>query len=217
MKTLKQIIMGVILPSLVFSSFSFSPSKKSFPQGETVTFCETYTQKEVISKLDPKESFFTLVHMQEADPESSKIGSCYEADLKHLWNYIQSEAFRSKVQEDLIIAAGVEAKDQMITLYAIRKSASNDVFPLQQDMDEVSVRKSDHEENYALFISFSGSGAKKWAAMTRKNMGRDIAILLNGKVIAAPRVQEVIKDGKCTISGNYTHSEINKLKAVFEN
>ena len=216
MKTLKHIILGGILSSLVFSSFSFSPIKKSFPQGETVTFCETYTFEEVISKLDPEDNFFTLVHLKEAYPESSRIGTCHEADMKRLWSYIESEAFRSKVQEDLIIAAGVEAKDQMIPLYAIRKSASNDVFPTQQDIDEVSVRESDNEENYALFISFSESGVKKWASMTRKNMGKNIAILLNGKVLAAPRVQEEIKDGKCTISGNYTRSEINKLKAAFE-
>lgn len=217
MKTLKQIIWGVILSSLVFSSFSFSPSKKSFAQAETVTFCETYTQKEVISKLDPKDTFFSWVHMEEAYPESSKIGSCHEADLKHLWNYIQSEAFRSEVQEDLLIAAGVEAKDQMIPLYAIRKSASNSVFPLQQDIDEVSVRKSDHEENYALFIRFSESGAEKWATMTRVNKGRAIAILFNGKVLAAPMLQEEIKNGECMISGKFSESEINKLKAAFEN
>ncbi|MCK4879614.1 MAG: hypothetical protein KAS82_03105 [Bacteroidales bacterium] len=217
MKTLKQIILGVILSSLVFSSFSFLPSKKSFTQAETVTFSKTYTHQEVISKLDPEDRFFTLVHMENTYPESSKLGSCHEADLESLWNYIRSESFRGKVQEDLIIAAGVEAKDQMVPLYAIRKSASNDVFPLQQDIDEVSVRKSDHEENYALLISFSGSGAEKWASMTRMNKGKNIAILFNGKVLTAPRVHEEIKNGECMISGKFTESEINKLKAVLEN
>jgi SecD/SecF fusion protein len=217
MKTLKYILLGVILSSLVFSSFTFSPPKKGFAQAETVTFCETYTQKEILSKLDPKDSFFTLVHLKEAYPESSRIGTCHEADMKRLWSYIESDAFRSKVQEDLIIAAGIEAKDQMIPLYAIRKSASNDVFPTQQDIDEVSVRESDNEENYALFISFSESGAKRWASMTRLNKGRAIAILFNGKVIAAPIVREEIKNGKCSISGNYTESEINQLKAVLKN
>ena len=217
MKTLKYILLGVILSSLVFSSFSFSSSKRNFAQEETVTFCETYTQQEVISKLDPQDRFFTLVHMEETDPTSSRIGSCTEADFKLLWNYIQGEAFRGKVQEDLIIAAGIELKNLMVPLYAIRKSASSETFPLQEDLDEVSVRKDNYQDNYALFLSFSESGTKKWATMTRMNKGKDIAILFNGTVLSAPRVQEEIKDGKSMISGKFTEGEIKQLKAVLEN
>jgi len=50
----------------------------------------------------------------------------------------------------------------------------------------------------------------------RCHLVKDIAILFNGKVLAAPRVQEEIKNGKCLISGNYTESEIKRLKAAFE-
>lgn len=216
MKTLKYIVLGVMLTSLLFSSLSFSSSKKGFPQEATLTFCETYTQKEVISKLDPKDSFFSWVHMEEAYPESSKIGTCNEADLKHLWNYIQGEGFQSKFPKDLTIAVGAEAKDHRISLYAIRKSAPTNIFPSQQDIDEVSVRKTENEENYSLYLSFSGAGAEKWAIMTRMNRGKDIAILFDGKVLAAPIVREEIKDGKCSISGNYTKIEIIKFKEAFE-
>jgi len=208
MKTLKYIVMGVILSSLVFSSFS---------QSETVAFCETYTQQEVISKLDQDDQFFTWVQMEDTDPESSRIGRCHEDNLEVLWNHIQSKAFRAKVQEDLIIVEGDEARDHMVSLYAIKKSASNNVFPSGQDLEEVSVSLSDDEENYMLLFSFSESGTEKWASMTRLNKGRAIAILFDGKVISAPRVTEEIKDGKCAISGKFSESEINDLKAVFEN
>lgn len=217
MKTLKYIILGVIFLSLVISSFSFSPSNRRFIQTDKVIFCETYTRQEIISKLDTNATFSTLVHMGYADPESSRIGSCKEADLKALWNHVQGEAFQSSVPENLIIVQGVETIDQMIPLYAIRKSDSNTAFPEQQDIKEVRISKSEHEENYALYISFSESGTKKWASMTQKNKGKDIAILFNGKVIAAPRVREEIKNGKCMISGKYTESEIIKLKAALEN
>jgi len=217
MKTLKYIALGVILSSLIFSSFSIYPSRKSSIQTETVTFCETYTQEEVLSKLDPEELFFTLVKLENTYPESSRIGRCNEADLNRLWEHIQSEAFRSKVQEDLVIAAGAEIKDQMISLYAIKKKASNNMLPLQQDLEEVSISKDDQEDNYALLMTFSESGAKKWATMTRLNKGRSIAILFDGKVISAPMVREEIKDGKLMISGKFTESEIKELKAILEN
>ena len=217
MKTIKYILLGVILSSLVFSSFSFNPTKNSHAQSEKVTFCETYTKQEVLAKLDPEDDFFSLVHLEESDSESSKIGQCTEADFEALWNYVQSETFREKVQEDLIIAVGAEIKNQMVPLYAIKKSAADNVFPLQQDLAEVSIRKDTQEDNYALFLSFSESGAKTWASMTRLNKGKDIAILFNGKVIAAPRVREEISNGECVISGKFTEDEINDLKSVLEN
>ena len=208
MKTIKYILLGVILLSLVISSFA---------QSGRVTFCETYTQEEVLSRLDPEERFFTLINLENTDPESSRIGRCDEADFKDLRSYIDSEAFRAKVQKDLVIASGAEIKDHTISLYAIRKSASNEAMPLQQEVEEVSISKSDSEENYALLLTFSESGAKLWAQLTRANIGKDIAILFDGKVISAPRVQEEIKGGKLMISGKFSESEIKELKAILEN
>jgi hypothetical protein len=216
MKTIKYIILGLILSSLVISSFSFTPTRKSFYQEGKVSFYETYTQQELISKLDPDERFFTLVQMENTDPESSRFGTCKEDHLNTLWSYVQSEAFRTKVPEDMLIVSGAENSGQEISLYAIRKSASKDVFPSQKDIEEVGINL-DSQGNYALLISFSTPGAEKWSSITKKNRGRDIAILFDGRVIAAPRVTEEIKGGKCSISGSYTESEIKQLKSALEN
>ncbi len=207
---------ALVLGSHVFSSFSFSPSVKHIRQPEEVIFCETYTLRELAARLNPEDSLFRWINMEETNPESSKIGTCTEADFKPLWNYIHSEAFRSKVPEDLVIAAGIEVQDQMVPLYAIRKSTPNNTFPLQEDLAEVGIRKDGTDEYYALMISFSESGAKKWTSMTGANKGRDIAILYNGSVLAAPRVREEIRNGICMLSGNFTESEIRQLKAVLE-
>jgi len=217
MKTLKYILLGVILTSLVFSSFSIYTSRKRGTQSTSVTFYETYAQQEVLSGLDRGDRFFELVNMENTDPESALIGRCVETGLKDLQNYTQGESFKTKVPKDLVIAAGELVKDHLISLYAIRENSSTGEIPTGADLEEVSVSSSDDGENYMLLFSFSKSGAEKWASMTRKNKGKDIAILSRGKVIAAPRVQEEIKDGKCVISGSYTESEINSLKAEFEN
>ena len=217
MRTLKYILLGVILSSLIFSSFSIYTSKKSGLQSSSVTFCETYTQQEIISGLDKGDRFFDLVETDHSDPGSSKIGRCREADWRDLQNYTRGESFKDQVPKDLIIAAGDQVKDHMISLYAIRENSSNEVIPTGADLEKISVSLSDDGKNYMLLFSFSKSGAEKWASMTRLNKGKDIAILRQGKVLASPRVQEEIKNGKCAISGSYTESEINSLKAEFEN
>ena len=192
------------------------PSIKSPAQSESVQFCETYTQQEVLAKLEPGDRFFKLINTANTDPESSRIGRCMESDLESLWEYVQSDPFKEKVQADLFFAPGYAARDQLISIYAIRKRSPNEVFPMSHDLEEVSVSKSENEENYALLITFSDSGAVTWASMTRLNKGRDIAMLHAGKVISAPRVTEEIKHGKCMISGKFTESEIYSLKSSLQ-
>ena len=217
MKTIKYILLGAILSSLLFSSFYINPTRTGFLQSEEVTFCETFTQEELISKLDIGDRFFTWVEMENTAPGSSKIGRCSQDNLETLLEYIQSDGFKSKVPEDLIIVQGNQVTDQMINLFAIRKSPLKGEFPSGSDLEQVSISSSEDKETYMLSFSFSESGSKKWASMTRLNVGKDIAILSQGKVLAAPRLTEEITDGKCAISGNYTEDEVNKLKAAFEN
>ena len=206
MRTIKYIVLAVMLVGY--------PSIKSIAQSGSVVFCETYTQEEVFSKLDPEDKLFNLMEIENTDPGSSRIGRCHESGLRNFRAYVQSDSFREKVQADLLLAPGDEAKDGMISIYAIRKSAEQ-AFPQAQDLEEVSV-SGDESDGYSLLISFSDSGAKYWASMTRSNKGRDIAMLYAGKVISAPRVMEEIKIGKCSISGKFTESEINSLKAILE-
>jgi len=217
MKTIKYIILGIVISLIIMSSFSFSSSNKNFTQTESVRFCSTYTQQEVLARLNPEDKFYLLVETEHRDPESSWIGSCPESNIERLWEYVQSDAFKVKVKEDLNLVAGIDLEDGRIPIYAIRESHANREFPVHDDLEEVRIMGGSDEPDYVLLITFSESGSEKWAAMTRTNTGRDIAILSEGKVVAAPRVQEEIRNGRCMISGNFTESEINRIKAALEN
>ncbi len=60
-------------------------------------------------------------------------------------------------------------------------------------------------------IEFSPDGAKKFSEITAKNIGKSLAIFLDGRLVAAPTVQSVISDGRAIISGNFTPDEAKKL------
>ncbi len=60
-------------------------------------------------------------------------------------------------------------------------------------------------------IQFDAEGTKLFADLTKKNMGKQIAIFLDGQIISAPTVQAEITDGKAIISGNFT---IDSAKAL---
>ncbi len=58
---------------------------------------------------------------------------------------------------------------------------------------------------------FDSSGARRFAEATQKNVGRRFAIVLDGKVISAPVIQEAILSGSGQISGSFTVESANDL------
>lgn len=60
-------------------------------------------------------------------------------------------------------------------------------------------------------LEFSDEGGDKFAELTMKNVGKTIAILLDGEVLTAPRVNEPITGGKAVITGQRTLQEAHEL------
>ena len=63
-------------------------------------------------------------------------------------------------------------------------------------------------------LEFSDEGAQKFADLTMKNVGRTIAILLDGEVLTAPNVREPILGGRAEITGQKTLEEAQNLAVV---
>ncbi|QQS21386.1 MAG: protein translocase subunit SecD [Candidatus Moraniibacteriota bacterium] len=60
-------------------------------------------------------------------------------------------------------------------------------------------------------LRFDTEGAKLFADLTKKNIGKQIAILLDGEIVSAPTVQAEIPNGQAVITGNYTLKEAKEL------
>ena len=210
MKPIKYITRSMLLISLITSSFTLNA------QQQILSFSETYTSEEVLALLDPSDAFYQMIEASEPHPSSSRLGTFTKSEAKELGDYIQSSDFRTKLPDDLRFAWGVQQGDLGRSLFALKDPGSEYQGPVRADIKEVSARISDSGNDYSLFISFSEHGAAKWATLTRKNKGRNIAILVEGIVYAAPRVMEEIKNGECSISGDYTENDVNRLKAALE-
>jgi preprotein translocase subunit SecD len=63
-------------------------------------------------------------------------------------------------------------------------------------------------------ISFDSEGAKIFDRVTGDNVGKQLAIVLDGVVHSAPRIQDRISGGNAQITGNFTHDEAAKLAIV---
>jgi hypothetical protein len=60
-------------------------------------------------------------------------------------------------------------------------------------------------------VDFNAEGTKLFGDITTKNVGREIAIFLDGNLVSAPVVQEKITDGTAIISGNFTADAAKEL------
>lgn len=78
----------------------------------------------------------------------------------------------------------------------------------------VDAQPTFNEGQAVVSFRFDSTGAKRFAEATRNNVGRPFAIVLDNKVISAPRINEPILGGSGVISGNFTAESANKLAAL---
>jgi len=63
-------------------------------------------------------------------------------------------------------------------------------------------------------LQFNSEGAKKFAEITANNIGKRLAIILDGKVQSAPRIREAIPNGEAVITGHFTVEQAQDLALV---
>jgi preprotein translocase subunit SecD len=69
----------------------------------------------------------------------------------------------------------------------------------------------DEQGQPVVSIRFNSSGGRKFARLTQENVGKPFAMVLDGKVLSAPRINEPILGGQAQISGNFTVDSANEL------
>lgn len=68
-----------------------------------------------------------------------------------------------------------------------------------------------HEGQPAVAFRFNALGTRKFAEITKENIGKIFAIVLDGKVVTAPRINTIINQGSGVISGTFTVQEANEV------
>ena len=118
------------------------------------------------------------------------------SDLKLLWS--------AKPEDGL-------NKKNVYGLYALKVTSSDGRARLEGDV--VTDAKDDFNQHGRPQVSMTmnSEGAREWAALTKANVGKAIAIVLDGVVYSAPRVDGEISGGQSSISGNFTIEDTKDL------
>ena len=108
-------------------------------------------------------------------------------------------------------ADGIQAKNYY-ELHAIKVTSSNGRAPLEGDVVTDAKDQFDPNTNAPeVSMSMNTDGARRWAALTKANINKAIAIVLDGSVYSAPRVNGEISGGQSSITGNFTVEDTKDL------
>jgi hypothetical protein len=113
----------------------------------------------------------------------------------------------AKADPMTVVQPGTDAKAAE-TLYVQKK-----VLLDQTDLKSASVITNQPAGKLRIDITFTDAGAKRFAKVTHQNIGKRLAIIIDGRLYSAPTIKSEIRDGKAEVSGNFSEAEANDLAA----
>ena len=119
------------------------------------------------------------------------------SDLKLLWSAKPSDMMNSK---------------NIFELHALKVTNANGRAPLEGDV--ITDAKDEFDQQFGrpiVTMQMNNDGARRWAALTKANVGKAVAIVLDGVVYSAPNVMTEITGGNSQISGNFTIEDTKDL------
>ncbi len=143
------------------------------------------------------------------------IGYAHSKDTVQINNYFKTKQVREILPRDLGLRWGVkplDKKGEIFQLYAIKVSNRDGRAPLGGDV--ITDARADFSQTSAyanVSMTMNAEGSKTWARMTKDNIGKSIAIALDGYVYSAPTVNAEITGGSSQITGNFTVEEAKDL------
>ncbi len=101
-------------------------------------------------------------------------------------------------------------------LYAIRVTERSGRAPLEGDV--ITDAKDDFDQfgRPCVSMQMNVDGARRWGALTKANLQKSVAIVLDNNVYSAPTVQTAITDGNSQITGNFTAEDTRDLANVLK-
>jgi SecD/SecF fusion protein len=149
------------------------------------------------------------------------VGYADYGDTAAVNKLIASKAAQTILPKDLRLKWGVKAAEfdkqgRIFELYAIKSTERNDRAPLEGDVITDAKDEYDNFGKPCVSMSMNTDGARRWAVMTKNNVGKAIAIVLDNYVYSAPNVNGEIAGGHSQITGNFTPEVTKDLANVLK-
>ena len=151
-------------------------------------------------------------------PQGCIVGMALAADTAEVNAMLNSEAAQGTLPADVHFAWSVKPsegfKAPIFELYALK--AENGKPSMAGDVIADAKDDFDQHHNPIVSMTMTTNGARDWAALTKKNLKKCVAIVLDDVVYSAPVVQTEITGGQSQISGHFTTDDTRDLANVLK-
>ena len=150
------------------------------------------------------------------------VGVANVRDIPKINEYLAMKQVKDVLPRNLSLKWGVKAideKEQFFELYAIKVTNLDGTPALGGDVvtdaNADFVQQAGRSEQQ-VSMAMNAEGAKAWARLTKENIGKAIAIVLDDMVYSAPNVNDEITGGRSQITGHFTPEEAKDLANVLK-
>jgi len=206
------------------------------PEGKTAEAKKDTTGTGLLNELDKAQTKDSLAAGSTADiaknfplfsvlsPNTSRDGQLFRGpvvgyshfkDTARVDQYLKMPQIRSIFPRNMIFrwtSKPMDKKGDYYQLIALKVTNRDGKAPLTGDA--VTDARQEFGQNRAtseVSMTMNSEGAKTWARLTRENVGKSIAIVLDGLVQSFPTVQGEITGGRSSITGNFSVNEAKDL------
>ena len=170
--------------------------------------------REQMKKQNPLFSIFQPMQGQSL----AIVGYANGRDTADINTIIYSDIARQIFPSELKLRWGAKAEDfgegtkgDVYALYALKITEPNGRAPLEGDVIVSSKDEFDQMGHPCVTMQMNSDGARRWSQITKQNIGRGVAIVLDDAVYSAPRILSQIDGGNSQITGNFTIEDTKDL------
>ncbi len=179
---------------------------------------ENKTQTADLAQIKKEHPLFAILQVNPSG-QGPVVAYANYKDTAEINRYLSMPEIQAEMPKDLRLKWGVspyeyDPKAQTFELYAIRSTERNGKAPLEGDVVVSAKDEYDHYGKPAVSMSMNTDGARRWAQLTKQNIGKSIAIVLDGYVYSAPNVNNEITGGNSQITGHFTPEQAKDLANV---
>ena len=142
------------------------------------------------------------------------VGTAHYTDTAKVMAMLQSQTAKSLLPRELHLCWTVKAIDEAEAYYQLVALKSQTSGRPSLEGDVITDARADFGQTSAyanVSMTMNAEGARDWQRITRDNIGKSIAIVLDGYVYSFPTVQNEIAGGSSQITGNFTVEEAKDL------
>lgn len=166
-------------------------------------FYETLTVKE-IADLSKKE--FNI------RPSESML-ECSSFENKQVFDSMEEILKSVNLLSDYKLLWSLRNSKSLTCLYAVKINSAL----TKADIETIISSKDSNSQLLTVEIRFKPASAKIWADITRQNLNKPVAIVIDNKVFYTPVVKTTMENGLCEITGDFNQKEISYFLALVNN